>query len=266
MSSASPGPSHPAAARAAPHVLRVLHFDHVQPDRGQIARLAHLRPGRESHRRWFDLLDRMLAEAPRLLRPRGVYRIDDVVLLEPRRVVLASGAEFHGAVGSFLRHAQLVATFVVTIGSALERLSRRWLRDGRILPGTIADAIASEAVEAAAQRLQDDVRAWARARGLEITPRYSPGYCGMHVRQQVPLFATVPAERINVRLTPSCLMLPVKSVSGLIGLGPADRVSPGGYPCETCDHPDCMQRRAPVNPALRTLTNWAAPDAAVPDA
>jgi hypothetical protein len=39
-------------------------------------------------------------------------------------------------------------------------------------------------------------------------------------------------------------MLPVKSVSGLVGIGPADKVSPGGYPCEHCDHPDCMQRRA----------------------
>jgi len=104
-------------------------------------------------------------------------------------------------------------------------------------------------VEAAAQLLSAEVRAWARERGLDATPPYSPGYCGMTVREQIPLFASLPTRQINVRVTPSCLMLPVKSVSGLIGLGPADLVSPGGYPCEACTHPDCMQRRAPINHA-----------------
>jgi hypothetical protein len=68
----------------------------------------------------------------------------------------------------------------------------------------------------------------------------------MRVTQQVPLFASLPAERIGVRLTPSCLMRPIKSVSALIGIGPARLIGPADYPCRFCDHPDCMQRRAPT--------------------
>ena len=111
----------------------------------------------------------------------------------------------------------------------------------------IADAIASEAAEATAERLKADVRAWARVRGLDITAPYSPGYCGMTIQQQRPLFASLPTCEVNVRLTPSCLMVPVKSISGLIGIGPADKVSPERCPCEGCDHPNCTQRRAPMD-------------------
>jgi hypothetical protein len=225
---------------------RVVAFDRVEPDREQIVRLLRLVAERPAHRRWFGMLDGLLKELPRLMRPRGVYRIDEVVTLEPGRLVLQSGAVFAGAVGEFLAHARMVATYVVTIGSAVERLARRWLRAGRVMHGTVADAIASEAVEAAAQRLQDEVRAAVRPQGLDTTLPYSPGYCGLTLRMQEPLFASLPVRRINVRLTPSCLMLPVKSISGLIGIGPAGLVSPEGVPCAACDHPDCVQRRGPL--------------------
>ncbi len=231
----------------------VLHFEPIQPDREQVCRLVQLRPGRGNHRRWFDTVDELLGTLPRLMRPRGVYRIDEVAALEPHRLVLRSGTTFEGGFGSTFSHARLVATFIVTIGSAVERLSRGWLRAGKIMPGTIADAIASEAVPVAEACLRAEVRAWAQARGLDITPSYSPGYCGMNIRQQIPLFTSLPAREINVRLTTSCLMLPIKSVSGLIGIGPADKVDPHGFPCEACDHPDCVQRRAPFvsDPAVR---------------
>ncbi len=232
---------------APPLVWREFRFDDLKPEREQIHRLVGLKPGRENHKRWFELVDEMLGELPRITRARGLFRIDDIEALESRRIVLASGVTYCGAVGAFLRHATRMATFVVTIGSALERLSRRWLRAGKIMQGTIVDAIASEMAEAAAARIQDEVRAWAVAEGMEITPRFSPGYCGLHVREQTTLFATMPTERINVRLTPSCLMLPMKSVSGLIGIGPVEQVSPGAYPCALCSHEDCTQRRAPFD-------------------
>ncbi len=228
----------------------VLHLEHVDPDREQIHRLVGLKPGRANHQRWFDLVDQMLGEVSHLTRPRGVYRIDEITLLKPGRIELASGAIYRGAVGAFLEHSTKIATFVVTIGSALERLSRRWLRNGKIMQGTIADAIASETAEGAAERMRQVIRDWARRQGQDVTPSFSPGYCGMHVRQQVPLFESLPVRRINVRLTPSCLMLPMKSVSGLVGIGPKGEVSPDRYPCEVCEHPHCPQRRAAVDPAL----------------
>ena len=222
-------------------------FDRVEPDLEQVRRLLGLREDRDNHRRWFDVMDELLTTLPRLLRLRTVYRIDSVRRLEPHRLELASDAVFTGAVGQFLAHSTHVATFIATIGSAVERASRRWLRDNQVMHGAIADALASEYAEAVAQKCQDEIRHWARSQGLDVTPRYSPGYCGLNVTQQAVVFASLPARSINVRLTPSSLMIPIKSVSGLIGIGPADQVNPTGYPCRSCDHPHCLQRRTPLD-------------------
>ena len=111
--------------------FRVLRFERVEPEREQIHRRVHLQPGRDQHQRWFERVDELLRTLPRLMRPRGLYRIDEVASVDPRRLVLTSGATFDGAVGSYLEHARLVATFIVTLGSAVERLSRGWLRRAR---------------------------------------------------------------------------------------------------------------------------------------
>jgi len=236
--------------------FRVLHFERVEPDLQLVYKLAHIQPERPAHARWVAQVAQLVEELRPLARPRAIFRIDPVVTLEAHRIVLASGAVFEGALGAFLKHATMIATFVVTIGSAVERLSRGWLRSGKVMQGAIADAIASQYVDAAGELLCDAVRRWAQARGCDTTPAYSPGYCGMTVRQQIPLFASLPAQRINVHRTPSCLMLPVKSISGLIGIGPADKVNPDGYACEACTHPDCVQRRAPCHPELTNAAEF----------
>ncbi len=251
-SNSRPPISAPSEARA----FRVLRFDGIEPERQRIHDLLDLRPGRDSHERWLSVVDEMLGQLPRLMRPRGLFRVDEIATLRPDRVRLRSGAEFSGPIGRFLEHCTLIATFVVTIGSGAERLSRGQLRAGQVMRGTVGDAIASEATEAVAVRLEDEVEAWAQARSLAITIRYSPGYCGMSVEQQVPLFASLPAHLINVQLTPSCLMIPVKSISGLIGIGPADKLRPRGCPCELCSHPDCRQRRAAFDADRGVAHDW----------
>lgn len=234
----------------------VRQYEPAPVERAFVRRAVGLRPEMGNGSRWESAIEELAPLALRLARPRAIFRIDGVRLLEPRRLTLDTPAMFNGAVGQFLAHSRFVASFVVTIGSALERLSRRWLKRGAIVRGMVADAIASEAAEAAAARCQQDVGDWAHARGLEITPRYSPGYCGMDVRQQAGLFAMLPAKRIGVRLTPSFLMTPIKSVSGLIGIGSPADVTPEAYPCSRCDHPHCMQRRATFAGRCEECFDW----------
>jgi hypothetical protein len=236
----------PHAAEPLDHSTSLeLRFTPQPPGRENLARLAGFNLDRPAH---VDRLTDLLSNLPdwqRLARPRGVYRLLKVATLEAHRLKLEDNATYRGAIGQFLAHVQWVAPFVVTIGSALERLARRRMQAGKLLEGTVIDALASELVENAADQLQQRVREWAHDRDLEITPRYSPGYCGLDMSSQMTLFQQIDAARINVHLTGSHLMLPIKSVSGLIGIGPADRVSPEGYPCSRCSHPDCMMRRAP---------------------
>ena len=221
----------------------VLRFPEVEPELRLVRRAADIQEDRPEHARWVELTEELGPRLRRLLRARAVYRVDEVRRCGPDSLELGSGARYAGAIGRFLADATFVATFVVTIGSALERLARRWLHAGDVMRGTITDAYASEAAEATAERLQREVRTWAQNQGLDVTFRFSPGYCGLDIRQQHMLFASLPGRAIRVSLKPSCLMLPLKSISGLIGVGPPDKAQPDAYPCRLCDQPNCPQRR-----------------------
>jgi hypothetical protein len=79
--------------------------------------------------------------------------------------------------------------------------------------------------------------------GEELTLRYSPGYCGMHISQQRKLFQLVQADVVGVILMPSMLMYPLKSISGLVGLAPKEAVSRYCSPCDHCARLGCHMRR-----------------------
>jgi hypothetical protein len=107
--------------------------------------------------------------------------------------------------------------------------------------GFIADAVGSAVAEALADRLHDHIEQTMAPRGWRITNRYSPGYCGWSVAEQHALFALLPAGFCGIALGESALMHPVKSVSGLIGVGAA--VKHADYLCDVCTQRDCTYRR-----------------------
>ena len=83
--------------------------------------------------------------------------------------------------------------------------------------------------------------------GARVLP-YSPGYCGWHVSGQRKLFAFLEPEAIGVTLNQSCLMQPLKSVSGVLVVGDAatHRFHPTYAFCERCGTKQCRERMASV--------------------
>jgi|GEM_PF-135854 len=75
---------------------------------------------------------------------------------------------------------------------------------------------------------------------------YSPGYCGWPLTGQQRLFAAFDPAEIGVTLTSSCLMCPLKSVSGVLVAGPVQLHDVGqGFPCcASCSDPACRTRIA----------------------
>jgi cobalamin-dependent methionine synthase I len=89
--------------------------------------------------------------------------------------------------------------------------------------------------------MQEDLEKNIIDAGKKITNRYSPGYCGWDVAEQHKLFQLIPDNYCGIHLTPSALMDPVKSISGMIGIGENVRSNP--YTCKMCDMKDCVYRR-----------------------
>ena len=140
-----------------------------------------------------------------------------------------------------LKKSDSVAIFLCTAGAEIGNRSKKAMQERDFLKGYIYDVVGSEIVEAAGDLMQADLERSMNGEGKKITNRYSPGYCGWDVAEQHKLFQLLPANWCGISLTPSALMDPVKSISGIIGIGRDVKNNP--YTCRMCDMGDCVYRR-----------------------
>lgn len=191
-------------------------------------------------------LDQRLAEAETLIKPKAAYTILDVTRMTDTELALDGAPSFHGPIAGFLKPATRVAVGLITIGPKLENRAARLMKGDDILGGYTLDAIGSAAADLACDALIDHLQLNVIGDDEAVTPPFSPGYCGMSVDQQKPLFAILDGSAIGVTLNASMMMSPVKSVSALIGIGPQDQVVHHGVPCQWCDLENCQMRRSPA--------------------
>jgi len=125
----------------------------------------------------------------------------------------------------------------------LEETAYQLAKDGLILQATVLDAIGSDAVEKLADFVQDRIREVAATKGLVTSQRFSPGYCDWNIGQQRMLFWALNGNTLGIHLTGECLMIPQKSISGIIGIGFSNGDVESYNPCKTCEKHDCPNRR-----------------------
>jgi cobalamin-dependent methionine synthase I len=139
-----------------------------------------------------------------------------------------------------IKKSDSVAVFLCTAGEDIGIRSRNAMKEGDLLTGYMYDVAGSVIVEAAVDLMQNELEKSVISSGKKITNRYSPGYCGWDVADQHKLFKLVPGNFSGIRLTDSALMDPIKSVSGIIGIGENVRLNP--YTCIKCDSKNCIYR------------------------
>jgi hypothetical protein len=188
------------------------------------------------------LVDDYVENASQLMAPSYSYVIKDIELVYGSGAVIEGWIAFGSeVVAQLLERCKKVAVFVLTIGGYLEEMVSQLADDGRMLQATVLDAVCSVAVERLAEFVRDDIGALAAARGQYVSRRFSPGHCDWDVKQQRLLFETMDGDSAGVELTAGCLMLPRKSISGIIGIG--SRRVKDYNPCQTCDRYDCVGRK-----------------------
>ena len=103
------------------------------------------------------------------------------------------------------------------------------------------DTMGSLVAEKSMDFIQSELEKQVLPEGMKITNRYSPGYCNWPVDDQKQLFSLLPANACDISLSASCLMVPIKSVSGIIGIGKNVRKS--SYSCDICNNLTCIYRK-----------------------
>ncbi|MBD3409433.1 MAG: methionine synthase [Ignavibacteriales bacterium] len=171
----------------------------------------------------------VVVEPDRIDIQKGSIQIDDVVF-DSQPIITAR-----------LRRAEGLALFAATAGDGLEKISKELMSGDDMLKGYVIDAYASAAVEAVADKLEAELERIVEPRGWNVTNRYSPGYCNWSVAEQSKLFSFLPEAFLGITLTATSLMRPIKSVSGVIGVG--ENVKRQDYQCAVCDMRNCYRRR-----------------------
>ena len=141
-----------------------------------------------------------------------------------------------------LRGSEAYALFICTSGTEYEAYLQRLKDNGDMVRVFIADALGSVIAEHCADQMEICVQESIDKLGWHHTNRFSPGYCGWHVSQQQLLFPLFGGNTCGVSLTESSLMVPIKSVSGIIGLG--EKVRKLEYTCGLCDFKQCYKRKS----------------------
>jgi len=191
-----------------------------------------------------SLIDEYVEHAHYLIEPSYSYVIRDIEWARGSIAFIEDSIIFKSRViAQLLEQCHKVAVFLVTIGKHLEETAHQLANDGLMLQATVLDAIGSDAVEKVADFIQGKIGEAASGQGLVTSRRFSPGYCDWNIGQQRMIFWALNGDTLGIRLTGECLMIPQKSISGIIGIGSSSSNVENYNPCKTCKKYNCPGRR-----------------------
>ena len=189
-----------------------------------------------------SLVDGYIENYHNLINSSFSYVISDIDSVQGSCVSIENSITLESKViARLLEQCERVAIFILTIGNHLEEMVAYLAENGLVLQATVLDAIGSGAAEQLAVSVEDMIREIAHVKGLNISRRFSPGYCDWDVAQQDMIFQALNGNPAGVNLTDEYLMLPNKSISGIIGIGNSNIENYN--PCKVCLKQDCPGRR-----------------------
>jgi len=175
-----------------------------------------------------------------------------VSLIHPRAISGTAYVNRHGAdkveieaaeftsrvLAKNLEHVERVFPYVLTVGDSLENKARY---SESITAKLILEAVGDLALGSALEYIQRHI---SRQYGLETTSHMGPGQLDWPINQQRELFSILGdvKDTIGVTLTESLMMLPRKSISGIIFPTEETFIS-----CQLCQRSKCPSRQAPFD-------------------
>lgn len=216
------------------------------PWRDDILHLQGIPPDVPLSRRIDSLLGAALATFTALAEPRAIAR--EVSKEEFASVYRGDGRNPHETpLEAIYPRADRLVLFAATIGAPIAAAIRDLFERRELALGSMLDSVASAAADRLPGLAQLQEVATGGSVGLRVLA-YSPGYCGWDVTGQRALFAALHPEEVGIRLNGSCLMQPLKSVSGVLVAGPGSvhKFHPTYSFCGTCKEKQCRDRMASV--------------------
>ena len=183
-----------------------------------------------------------------LFEPQGIYSSTKIkqISFSDGRVDLENDfvINFNNLIINLLKGTNCLVLGVVTVGSTLENNVSELFARGEYPRAIALDAVGTVAIETLSKYVRNLICQEVKDRNLQITRHFSPGYNDWDINQQKVIFEIIPAGKIGVKLTESCMMLPRKSLSWAIGIGKdISRLSKEKDTCKICKLKSCQYRK-----------------------
>ena len=188
------------------------------------------------------LIEECLSEVEAAAVPRSVHERFPLIFNGDGNFQVASMQLHSNSLQRNLTGCKEVYLFAATLGIAVDTLIKRAaLMDSA--KGAVMQAAAATVIEAYCDEENEKLRQEAAAERLYLRPRFSPGYGDLSLDCQRDFLNLLKAQKnIGLTVTDSGLMVPIKSVTALIGISgiPTPCHKQG---CEICPKTDCTFRR-----------------------
>ena len=190
-----------------------------------------------------DQVKEIVKKANQIGQPKAMYKevyIDEI----GENYVIVENNKFESKIMSVnLKEVHKVIIYLITCGTELEKWAKQ--KDGDMLENYWLSMVQEVVLDKARKYIKK-----------EINEKYLPGSTSVmnpgslidwSITEQKKLFSILgnPEKEIGVRLTESSLMLPAKTVSGLIYPTEKDFEN-----CQVCPRENCPSRSAPYDPEL----------------
>jgi hypothetical protein len=218
-------------------------FEELQIQTGEIEELMGFEPGK-SPDPFPNLIEEGMEAAPSLCEIKGGFvTFKQVEVNREKKLIRIKNQAFSPGkiVLKQLKDANSAALFACTAGQDISIFAQKQAESGNELLAYVLDVIGSQVADKTVEKIQGKIAALVRESGMGITDPFSPGYCNWSVAEQQKLFSLLPPGFCGIQLSPSSLMHPIKSISGIIGIG--TNCKQKGYQCEWCNDKDCIYGR-----------------------
>ncbi len=140
-----------------------------------------------------------------------------------------------------LKNSSAIALYVGTAGENISTYSKQLADSGNELLSYVLDVIGSLVADKTQEKVNCELENETLKSGLKTSDHFSPGHCEWNISEQKNLFSLLPENFCGVTLSESLLMSPVKSVSGIIGVGQSLKQT--GNQCNWCNDSSCLYGR-----------------------
>ena len=180
-----------------------------------------------------DIAEKALDSITGLLEPEVFVKEFQVASFQHNSIELEGGYRITGPlVTGHLLGVTHISVVVCTVGTKIDDYTSEVMDDDIVLALAV-DGVGAAAVESLANEVCRKIETDADTDGLQTTIPLSPGMIGWDVEEgQTIIFNLVGLDQISVSLSPHYLMVPRKSLSMMIGVGP--NICSGERICDYC--------------------------------